>query len=107
MTIERLCYRRRANGASWAARPRPKRRARFPTSIESPQRLDRLSFKWAFEGPSGSRLQSRQLERPRADSACADRERGPIKKEDVMSIVAEHELMWTLSADHKTVRLAL
>jgi len=37
---------------------------------------------------------------------AADRERGPIKKEDVMPIVAEHEFMWTLSADRKTVRLA-
>jgi hypothetical protein len=38
---------------------------------------------------------------------AADRERGPIKKEDVMPIVAEYEFMWTLSADRKTVRLAL
>jgi hypothetical protein len=31
---------------------------------------------------------------------------GPMK-EDMRPIVAEHEFMWTLSADRKTVRLAL
>jgi hypothetical protein len=32
---------------------------------------------------------------------------GPMKKEDMRPIVAEHEFMWTLSADRKAVRLAL
>jgi hypothetical protein len=30
-----------------------------------------------------------------------------MKKADMRPIVAEHEFMWTLSADRKTVRLAL
>jgi hypothetical protein len=30
-----------------------------------------------------------------------------MKKDDMRPIVAEHEFMWTLSADRKTVRLAL
>jgi hypothetical protein len=30
-----------------------------------------------------------------------------MNKEEMMPIVAEHEFMWTLSADCKTVRLAL
>jgi hypothetical protein len=30
-----------------------------------------------------------------------------MTKEDMRPIVAEHEFMWTLSADRKTVRLAL
>ena len=30
-----------------------------------------------------------------------------MKKEGMRPIVAEHEFMWTLSADRKTVRLAL
>ncbi len=30
-----------------------------------------------------------------------------MKKEDMRPIVAEHDFMWTLSADRKTVRLAL
>ena len=32
---------------------------------------------------------------------------GVMNKEDMMPIVAKHEFMWTLSADRKTVRLAL
>jgi hypothetical protein len=30
-----------------------------------------------------------------------------MKKEDMRPIVAEHDFMWALSADRKTVRLAL
>jgi hypothetical protein len=30
-----------------------------------------------------------------------------MNKEEMMPIVAEHEFMWTLSADRKTVRLAV
>jgi hypothetical protein len=30
-----------------------------------------------------------------------------MDKEDMMSVSAEHQTMWTLSADRKTVRLAV